>query len=291
MIIKIKYRIIAAFFAVLTGIASFMIISYVFAKSPEIKGEGRQIPILMYHQLLNDASRHGKYITSPETFEADIKYMKSQGFESVSASEVIDYVNGKGQLPDKPYMITFDDGFETMLFYLLPVLKKYDEKAIVSVVGSYCDTYSQNGVRKNLSYANLSWDECSMLEKSGYIEIENHSYDLHSDKSRSVMTKTSGQSQTEYNKLLTDDIMLNHTKIKSATGSAPVCFTYPFGYYTKDSESLIKSLGYKMSLSCEEGITRVVKSDPSTLFLMKRFNRPDGIETERFLSGIIKQLG
>ena len=91
---------------------------------------------LMYHQVLKDESRSGKYIITPYELEEDLKYLSANGYVSVLPSELTQINDGERKLPEKAVMITFDDGYETGLYYVLPLLKKYGMKAVINVVGS-----------------------------------------------------------------------------------------------------------------------------------------------------------
>ncbi|MBR6521240.1 MAG: polysaccharide deacetylase family protein, partial [Oscillospiraceae bacterium] len=104
-----------------------------------------QLPILMYHHISTDPSRLGDYVVSPETFENDLKYLSRLGYTSISLAELIAYVDGRGSLPEKPIMITFDDGQRSFAEYALPLLEKYDMCAVAAIVGKYADDYTQSG--------------------------------------------------------------------------------------------------------------------------------------------------
>ena len=97
------------------------------------------MPIVMYHSVLKDTDLSGKYIVTPDTLKNDINFLKNKGYTFVSAQELIDYTNGTSKLPDKPVMLTFDDGFYNNYGYVMPILSEYDAKAVISVVGSYTD--------------------------------------------------------------------------------------------------------------------------------------------------------
>ena len=68
---------------------------------------------LMYHQVLKDESRAGKYIITPYELEEDLKYLSQNGYVSILPSELEQINDGKKKLPEKAVMITFDDGYET----------------------------------------------------------------------------------------------------------------------------------------------------------------------------------
>lgn len=77
----------------------------------------------MYHQVLKDESRSGKYIITPYELEEDLKYLSANGYVSVLPSELTQINDGERKLPEKAVMITFDDGYETGLYYVLPLLE------------------------------------------------------------------------------------------------------------------------------------------------------------------------
>ncbi len=239
------------------------------------------VPIIMYHLFLKDSSKWGKFILPPDQFANDIAYIKERGYEPIFFSQLIDYVENGTPLPQKPIMITFDDGYYNNYLYAFPVLKQYDCKAVFSVIGKYADLYSQTG-EANAYYTHATWSQIDEMLSSGLVEIQNHSYDLHSNtKERTGAAKKKGESTEVYQKLLFDDLKRNHDLIVEHTGVSPSIFTYPFGSMSKDSEAVIKQLGYKGSLSCETGTNQVTR-DPECLFKMKRYNRPYGKSSKEF---------
>ena len=70
--------------------------------------DGINLPILMYHSILKDNSRAGKYVISPDTIEQDMLYLKDHGYTTVVMADLIDYVENGTPLPEKPVMLTFD---------------------------------------------------------------------------------------------------------------------------------------------------------------------------------------
>ena len=107
--------------------------------------KGITLPVIMYHSLLKDPARSGKYILPPDVLREDLQYLKGKGYQTVTMNEVIGYVSGEGILPEKPVLITFDDGFYNNLTYLLSILEEYDAKAVLSVVGEYADLTEKSG--------------------------------------------------------------------------------------------------------------------------------------------------
>ena len=78
--------------------------------------EAVDIPIVMYHSVLKDEKYHGKYVISPAELENDILYLKEQGYTTIFMEDLINYTKG-GELPEKPIMLTFDDGYYNNYLY------------------------------------------------------------------------------------------------------------------------------------------------------------------------------
>lgn len=242
-----------------------------------------QLPILMYHSLLKDPSKQGKYVVSPELFEKDLQYIKKQGYTPVFMKDVIAYVEGNGKLPKKPIVITFDDGYYNNYYYAFPLLKKYNMKAVISVVGKMSDDFSQTP-DENPNYAHVTWDHILEMHLSGYWEIQNHSYNCHTYTGRNGVAQTSSESDEHYKQFLTSDICHLQDKIAYVTGVAPNTFTYPFGSFNENTDSILKSIGFKATLSCTEGVSTIKRGDTEGLYQLKRHLRPPDKSPEEFFT-------
>ena len=251
-----------------------LLFSFAFANSDEYI----KVPIIMYHSILKDPARSNKYTITPAVLEEDLKYIKANGYETITISDLISYVYDDKPLPPKPIILTFDDGHYNNYGYLYPLLEKYDMKAVISIVGSYTDKFSETD-EANLNYSYLRWKDINELISSGRVEFQNHTYNLHNNThGRIGAKKKKGESDDEYKKILEEDINKLQNEFKENTGYVPTCFTYPFGGISNSSLDIIKELGFKASLSCEEGINKITKN-PNSLYLLKRYNRPSYVST------------
>lgn len=251
-----------------------LLFSFVFANSEEYI----KVPIIMYHSILKDPARSNKYTITPAVLEEDLKYIKANGYETITISDLISYVYADKPLPPKPIILTFDDGHYNNYGYLYPLLEKYDMKVVISIVGSYTDKFSETD-EANLNYSYLRWKDINELISSGRVEFQNHTYNLHDNThGRIGAKKKKGESDDEYKKILEEDINKLQNEFKENTGYVPTCFTYPFGSISNSSLDIIKELGFKASLSCEEGINKITKN-PNSLYLLKRYNRPSYVST------------
>ncbi len=243
------------------------------------------VPIIMYHSILKDPSRSNKYTVTPAVLEEDLKYIKDKGYTTVTIADLISYVYDDSSLPEKPIVLTFDDGHYNNYGYLFPLLEKYDMKAVISIVGSYTDKFTETD-EANLNYSYLRWKDIKELMDTGRIEFQNHTYNLHSNTGKRIGTKKiKGETDEHYKSILKDDILKLQQEFEGNTNYTPKCFTYPFGGISNASLDIIKELGFKASLSCEQGINKLTKN-PNSLYLLKRYNRPSYISTYNFFQKI-----
>lgn len=244
-----------------------------------------EVPIIMYHSILKDPSRSNKYTVTPTVLEEDLKYIKDKGYTTVTITDLISYVYDNKPLPEKPIVLTFDDGHYNNYGYLFPLLEKYDMKAVISIVGSYTDKFTETD-EANLNYSYLRWKDIKELMDTGRIEFQNHTYNLHSNTGKRIGTKKiKGETDEHYKNVLEEDILKLQQEFKENTNYIPQCFTYPFGGISNASLDIIKELGFKASLSCEQGINKLTKN-PNSLYLLKRYNRPSYISTYNFFQKI-----
>ena len=284
MIIRIKkLHVLAAVFGLLC--VSFLLAlkaekpsSQVFAAEDE-----RQLPIVMYHHVTEKAKRAGKYVIKADELRRDLEYIEKKGYTTVCVQDLIDFVDGKKQLPEKIVMITFDDGFESVMELAQPILKEKKMRAVLSVVGSITESYSQNGDR-NVNYAYLGWDELSELQESGDFEIQNHTYDMHNlnKAGRKGMARKSGESPVDYENALTSDLMRMQQLLEGRSKIKATAVAYPFGSYSNHTLDIVKKLGFRASLVCEERVNKITRSNSDCLYNLGRYNRPSGKSTESF---------
>lgn len=240
------------------------------------------IPILMYHSILK--SKKGNYAVFPDMLEDDIKYLKKHCYEAIFIQDIIDYCENKKELPKKPVVLTFDDGHYNNYFYAYPIIKKYNFKANLNVIGCFSEYSTSSGDIDNPNYSYLTWSEIKTLHDSGLFEIGNHTYKMHQFKPRFGIARTSGESDEDYKKALSDDVLRLENKLQQECGFTSQVFAYPFGKYSKESENILRDIGFKAFLTCNEGINKVYKGDPTVLSHLKRINRTGLISTEEFFS-------
>lgn len=249
--------------------------------------DGIKIPIIMYHQITKKTSRTGKYSVLYSQFEDDMKYIKSKGYTTINMTDLIEFVNGKKALPEKPIIITFDDGFESIYTYIYPLLKEMNMCGVASIVGEYADFFTENPDH-NVTYSYMDWNQIKELTKTDVIEIQNHSYDLHKNHTeRHGISIKSNEDISTYNTEVGNDIKKMQNTMKEKTNYTPNTLTFPYGAYKKETILLTKSLGFDAALLCEERVNIIKQGDTEALYHLGRYNRPSDISAEKFFTNIL----
>lgn len=104
---------------------------------------GVRVPVIMYHAVMDDASRLGKYVISPEELESDFKWLSENGYTAILSEDLINYTENGAALPEKPILLTFDDGYYNNYLYAYPTAKRYGMKFVLSPIGKYADLYTE----------------------------------------------------------------------------------------------------------------------------------------------------
>lgn len=282
-------------FEAVIAVAIIVCVSFVFAVSSENNAakvsadtESVFLPIIMYHHITESESKAGKYTVLTDEFESDLEYIRTHGYNTVTVADLIAFTDGKADLPEKPIMITFDDGFESFYTLAYPLLKEYNMKAVVSVIGSVTEKYSQTEDH-NINYSNLNWKQIKELHESGYVEIQNHSYDMHKSygKSRKGISRLKSESQQEYAEILSADLSRLQTLITEICGFTPTAIAYPYGTYSKSTLDIVKECGFRCSLVCEERVNKITAGKSDSLYNLGRYNRESGITTEEYFKKFI----
>lgn len=264
-------------FAAVAVLVSIFVLIFCAGGAAVAEEEEVRLPILMYHSILN--GRTGRYIVSARRLEEDISEIIKEGYTFVSAEEVIAYAEGRGVLPEKPILISFDDGHYNNMFYGLPIFEKYGVKALFNVIGRFSENSSTNGDDGNPNYSHLTWAQVAELYKSGYVTFGNHTWNMHNYKPRFGIAQKWGESDEVYREALVRDAAKLNDKLCEATGVRTEVFAYPFGKYTKVARQILEGEGYKMFLTCNEGVSKVKFGNLSSICQLKRINREGSYST------------
>lgn len=200
----------------------------IFANYKTSKRADVKVPVLLYHNFVTTVPESDpdnfNYINTPESFEENIKTFLDNGYTIISMKDLADCDSGKTELPSKPIIITFDDGYYSNYEYIYPILKKYNVKVSIFIVTDKIGK-EINGIKY------LGWDECLEMQNSGLVEIFSHS-----------------KKHVFYDKLpvreVRDDVMESYKLIEEHLGKQDLkVFAYPYGAYTNETVRTLKNNG------------------------------------------------
>ena len=248
------------------------------------RAEAVEVPIIMYHKVTKDSGQLGKFAITPDELEADLRFVQDSGYQLVTMQTLIDFVHGAGALPERPLILTFDDGYFSDYRYVFPLVQRYRAPVFASVIGKTADVYTAEG-RTDIIYPHLTWPQMEEMARSGLMEIQNHGYDLHCTRCGvSGAKQRRGESRGAYAARLEADLTQLQIRAEERLGRAPTTFTYPFGAKSEDSDEILKSLGFQASLMATARRNFVSRGDTDCLFSMGRIIRPHGRSLEKILS-------
>ncbi|WP_438311260.1 polysaccharide deacetylase family protein [Sporosarcina sp. FA9] len=246
---------------VLAGIM-LLSVSFMGNGAKAIEGDGgnaKGVPILMYHTFEDNPKFQFPGINvSTENFRAQLSYLKKNGFVTILPNDLKLFELGLKKLPVKPIMITIDDGYESVYTQAYPILKEFDMKAVFLVITSHIES----GERFNEPM--VTWEQIKEMSDSGYVEIGNHTHDLHwRGRGNTAGFEAMITNETKDGKIITnaqreqniyDDLKTAHQLIEQRTGVSPTLFAYPYGAFDKVAERAVGSSGYEMALTVQEGV-------------------------------------
>lgn len=244
--------------------------------------EAVSLPIVMYHHLSPKQKLWGPYVLPVDQFEQDLIYLRDNGYTTVTTADLLAFGSGEGTLPDKPVLITFDDGFESTFVYALPLLEKYGMTAVVFPIGSTTQQYTETA-NHVLDYSYMSWAQVAKLDVGSVIEVQCHTYDMHKLSPRKGCGPKKGESSDAYRAAFEADIEQFQMKLIEYTGHTSTALALPFGVYAKETIRLAANAGFQLVFTCSEKINRLT-GDPDELLELGRYNRPYGESSEQFFS-------
>lgn len=192
-------------------------------------------PILMYHHVVEDGEDCNEMTVTVGKLREDIEYLYANGYTPVLPK---DLASGE-PLPEKPVMITFDDGYLSNYTLLYPLLQTYQCKANINVIVYLTQLWSPNY---------CTWTQLREMTDSGLVEIGSHSYKLHNEDGQFDPSGVNGiqrrpeESDEDFQVRVLEDIQKSYDILSEELGTAPTCFAYPFGKQEPDAAATINAL-------------------------------------------------
>lgn len=192
-----------------------------------------KVPIVIYHSVRprtkGESAEQDRYDITPELFAIHLKYLKDNGFTTISFETLADYFDKGKLLPVKPIILSFDDSWKNQFVYAFPLLQKEKMTATFFVF-----TNSLN--KKN----HLTWNEAREMKTAG-MEIGSHT------KFHPYLNSIASPA------VLNAEIAGSKNILEEALGTSTVAFAYPFGEHGTSSVEEVKRAGYRTAREIRSG--------------------------------------
>lgn len=200
--------------------------------------EGRKLPVLMYHHVVEDGQECNDMTITVSRLREDLQYLQDNGYTTVLPREL---AAGEA-LPEKPVLLTFDDGYRSNYNLAFPLFQEFEAKAVISVIVYMPD---------NAASEFITWPICREMIDSGLIEIGSHTYFLHNlgdqggtfdPEGVNGIQREPNESDGDFQTRVLDDIQKSYDLIAEKLEVTPTFFAYPFGLKEPDADGLIREL-------------------------------------------------
>lgn len=242
------------------------------------KKPANKIPVLMYHHLLKqeDIDKYGwdknNSVLSVEAFEKQMDYLYKNGFYTATLDELQNFIDGKIILPEKTVVITFDDGYYSNAVYAYPIMKKYNFRGTIFVIGNSFEKPQKDFNPKDKKLQHISLDES--YKYVDVFDYESHSYNLHKVNENNIPLIISLDKDT-----IMEDLQKNKELVDGKY------FAYPYGRYNKNAIEFLKDTGHEMAFTTRAGyVTKGMDK-----FQLPRFGISPKIKIEKFINIVNKK--
>ena len=208
------------------------------------------LPVLVYHQILPRELMETMASTiSLEMFEQQMAYLAENHFETLTAHQLYDYLEGRLVVPSKAVLITFDDGLLSTREYAYPILKQYGFSALQHIISSRTDRaqgdqlFDAEGPLQFFTAADLE-------ELADVFRFEAHTYELH------AMNENLGVALDHSKEEILLDLQQNIEQLPAAVSVA-----YPYGHYNEDFIAAAREAGLLIGLTTNEGYANMKNSN------------------------------
>lgn len=189
------------------------------------------VPVLCFHQLREfrsgDSATAKRIITPPAIFEEQLRALRDGGYSPVEGSQVVDHVERGTRLPERPVLLTFDDGSRTHHSVALPVLERFGFPGVFFPMAIVLDKPNW-----------LTRVHLRDLDRAGHT-IGAHSY------SHQRMDRLSGE---QWHAEVADPRRV----LSDAIGRPVDLLAYPFGAWSPEVLPHVRDAGYRAAFQLDQ---------------------------------------
>lgn len=193
------------------------------------------IPILTYHKV-DTKLEIGITRITPSQFEKHIKFLHNEGYKSLTVSEARNLKTTN----EKFICITFDDGYQNIIDFAFPILKKYNFVATVFVISNFVGKFNTWDFGFGIRFKHLDWNELNILLDNGW-EIGSHS-------ANHICLTFLDDEKVKY------ELEMSKHEIEKNLGIKVKSFAPPFSRYNEKIVKFAIDLGYEGIYALSNGM-------------------------------------
>ncbi len=191
----------------------------------------QRVPILCYHQFTEGPQTASNLVVTARQFEAEMAYLKRNGYQVVPLVDLADFLSGDKALPDRTVVITVDDGYKSFYTVAYPILKKYQYPSTLFVYPEFI------GGRLG-----LSWSQLETLQADPLVNVQSHSLSH-----TSLAPHPGGENPDDYLARLAVEVETTDRILSKRLGQRVDLFAYPYGNSSPELVELLQDRDYHLA--------------------------------------------
>lgn len=197
--------------------------------------------ILNYHIIDEPRSPlEAPFCCFPSNFDEHMRLLKEGGFDVITLAQLVECMAGTMPWPERPVVITFDDGMRCVYENALPILVRHGFSASVFVVSGLLD--------KDNDWLILEgWPRRPMLSRSQVAELDRAGFDIgsHTITHRRLGTASAHEILAE--------VQGSKARLEDILSKEVVHFAYPYGSFNRLARDAVEVTGYRAACSTIAG--------------------------------------
>ncbi|MBE9193222.1 polysaccharide deacetylase family protein [Gloeocapsopsis crepidinum LEGE 06123] len=222
------------------------------SSTPNLHTRAKQarVPVMMYHDIL--PQKEVFFDVTPQELASHLELIRVQKLTPISLAQLVTHLRTGIPLPEKPILLTFDDGYGGHYQYVYPLLKKYGYPATFSI-------YTSN-LGKNTGRTHVNWEQLRQMAADPLVTIAAHTVTHPTD------LRTLPQDQLQF------EITESKRILETQLGISVDYFVYPAGKYDVQVANFVEQAGYKAALTMDDAVDRFA-GESENLFAIARIGQ------------------
>jgi peptidoglycan/xylan/chitin deacetylase (PgdA/CDA1 family) len=208
----------------------------------QCEGNPNAIKVLMYHRIVNDEYLSRSHWTCLHVNELrkQLKFIERSGYTTVTFEDYRLFLAGELNLPRKPVILTFDDGYLDTYEIAYPLLQEFGMKGVVFVLGD-------RSVETNNWDHHLKLPLAPLMRTEHIVELREMGFEIgaHSLRHSKLTEVSCGQAWEE--------ISRSRSALEILLNSPVRTFSYPYGLVNCEVKRMVAEAGFSHACSVFSG--------------------------------------